>query len=50
MSDPAARQALGAAGRSRVETHHSWASSMVRLDRIIEDCLQRYHGREPRRA
>jgi hypothetical protein len=50
MSDPAARQALGAAGRSRVETHHSWASSMARLDRIIEDCLQRYHGREPRRA
>jgi hypothetical protein len=42
MRDPAARQALGAAGRARVETHHSWSSSMAKLDRIIEGCLQRY--------
>ena len=40
MGDPAARQALGAAGRARVESHHSWANSMVRLDGIIDACLQ----------
>lgn len=45
MNDPAARDALGRAGRARVESHHSWAGSMVRLDRIIADCLERYRQR-----
>lgn len=43
MQNPTARQALAAAGRARVETHHSWAASMAKLDRIIERCLQQYH-------
>lgn len=36
LDDPAERQRLAAAGRSRMETHHSWAGSMARLDKIIE--------------
>ena len=50
MEDPAARQALAAAGRARVERSHNWASSMAKLDRIIESCLQRYHAGKQRRA
>jgi polysaccharide biosynthesis protein PslH len=50
MLDPAARQALASAARRRVETHHNWAHSMTQLDRIIADCLQRFHGRAQRRA
>jgi hypothetical protein len=50
MSDRAARQRLAAAGRSRVETHHSWASSMAKLDRIIEACLETYRAGEGLRA
>lgn len=45
MGDPAARNALGRASRARVESNHSWAGSMARLDRIIEDCL-RHYGRD----
>ncbi len=49
MLDPQARNALGAAGRQRVESHHSWDNSMVRLDEIIERCLHRYrHGTDRR--
>lgn len=43
MQDPAARQALAAAGRARVETHHSWGASMAKLDQIINVCRQRFH-------
>lgn len=50
MQDRSARQALAVAGRGRVETHHSWAAAMTKLDRIIEACLQRYHGGEKQRA
>lgn len=42
MGDPVERERLAIAGRARVASHHSWASSMVRLDRIIEACLQGY--------
>jgi len=42
MGDPAERERLAAAGRTRITSHHSWDSSMVRLDRIIEACLQSY--------
>src|SRR3546814_6132040 len=41
MDDGAARRALANAGRARVETNHSWARSVARLDRLIDDCLQR---------
>ncbi len=52
MSDPAARQRLAAAGRARVESHHSWPSSMARLDRIVESCLERHRGggQDPQRT
>lgn len=39
LEDPAERARLAAAGRARMLSHHSWASSMRRLDRIIERCL-----------
>ncbi len=45
MGDPQARNSLGQAGRARVASHHSWANSMIRLDGIIEGCLQRYRER-----
>ena len=41
MADPAARESVAKAGRARVESHHSWAGSMVRFDRLVEDCLAR---------
>ena len=33
------RRRLAESGRARVLSHHSWSSSMARLDGIIEDCL-----------
>lgn len=39
-SDPGRRNALGRAGRERVLSHHAWASSMRRLDTIIERRLE----------
>src|SRR3546814_19568789 len=50
MDDGAARRALANAGRARVETNHSWARSMARLDRLIDDCLQRRGSTEQRLA
>ena len=44
MSDGTARQRLAAAGRARVETHHSWARSMAKLDRIVEACLDSHRA------
>jgi len=41
MNDRAVRQRLAVAGRLRIETHHSWANSMAKLDGIIEACLAR---------
>ena len=42
MGDPAERARLAVAGRARITSHHSWDSSMVRLDGIIETCLRNY--------
>lgn len=39
LVDASDRQRLARAGRERMLTHHAWASSMRRLDRIIERCL-----------
>ncbi|MBV9892157.1 MAG: TIGR03087 family PEP-CTERM/XrtA system glycosyltransferase, partial [Rhizobacter sp.] len=36
------RQRLAHAGRSRVLSHHAWASSMKRLDGIVERCLRTF--------
>src|SRR3546814_14059043 len=50
MDDGAARRVLANAGRARVETNHSWARSMARPDRLIDDCLHPRGSRseEPR--
>jgi sugar transferase (PEP-CTERM/EpsH1 system associated) len=39
LGDAAARDRLGRAARQRVESHHSWAASMRKLDGIIAACL-----------
>jgi len=50
MRNPSDRQALAAAGRARVETHHSWTASMAKLDHIIAGCLHRYNSGDKRPA
>jgi sugar transferase (PEP-CTERM/EpsH1 system associated) len=40
LEDPGERSRLAAAGRSRMETNHSWEGSMRKLDGLIESCLQ----------
>ncbi len=35
------RRRFSESGRRRVMSHHAWAGSMVRLDRIVERCV---HG------
>jgi glycosyltransferase involved in cell wall biosynthesis len=42
LEDPAERARLAAAGRARVVSHHAWASSMKRLDAIIDRCLTEF--------
>ena len=44
------RQRFAAAGRARIETHHSWPNSMAKLDRIVEACIESHWGSEPRHA
>jgi polysaccharide biosynthesis protein PslH len=39
LRDPAERRRLAVAGRERMLSHHAWARSMQRLDRIIDRCL-----------
>lgn len=36
LEDPSERRRLARAGRARVESHHTWAASMRKLDSIIE--------------
>lgn len=50
MTNREARHQLAVAGRARVESHHSWANSMVKLDGIIEACLKGHEGGERRPA
>ena len=40
LEDPTARARLAVAGRSRMETNHSWEGSMRKLDGLIESCLE----------
>ena len=42
IQEPAERQRLAKAGRSRMLSHHAWDKSMRRLDGIIEQCLGEY--------
>ena len=39
LGDVDERRRLSSVGRERMLSHHAWASSMLRLDRIIERCL-----------
>lgn len=39
MTQARTRRQYAEAGRARMESHHAWAGSMRRLDRIIEVCL-----------
>lgn len=41
LEDPAARARLAAAGRARVESHHSWDGSLRRLDAAMSRCSRR---------
>ncbi len=47
LADPARRDALSRAARARVISHHSWASSLRRMEELIERCAGR---RQARRA
>jgi sugar transferase (PEP-CTERM/EpsH1 system associated) len=51
LEDPAERARLSRSGRARVLSHHSWHSSMQRLDRVIERCMKTYssENREDRK-
>jgi sugar transferase (PEP-CTERM/EpsH1 system associated) len=40
LSSPAQRERLARAGRERVLSHHSWASSMRRVDALIAGAIQ----------
>jgi len=44
LGDRAERARLAAAGRARMVSHHSWPSSMRRLDAIIERCLRAHRA------
>lgn len=48
MTDSALRQRFAAAGRARIETHHSWTNSMAGLDRIVKTCIESHWGSETR--
>lgn len=50
MTDRAARQRLAITGRSRVESHHSWENSMIKLDQIIKASLESYRPLGKQRA
>lgn len=39
LSDPKERERLALAGRARMESHHSWAGAMAKLDGIISRTL-----------
>ena len=40
MHSPELRNQFAAAGRRRMETHHSWTKSMQRLDAIVANCTE----------
>jgi polysaccharide biosynthesis protein PslH len=40
VDNPAERQRLAVAGRERMQSHHAWTRSMVRLDGIIERAIE----------
>jgi sugar transferase (PEP-CTERM/EpsH1 system associated) len=48
LGSAAERSHFARAGRERVLSHHSWASSMRRLDQLIAGAVERRAGRERR--
>lgn len=42
VGDPTERARIGHAGRARILSHHSWPSSMERLDHIVERSMAPY--------
>lgn len=42
LADPARRATLARAARERVLSHHSWASSLRRMDALVERCLAQW--------
>jgi sugar transferase (PEP-CTERM/EpsH1 system associated) len=42
LDSPDERRRLALAGRQRILSHHSWARSMLRLDGIVERCIERF--------
>lgn len=45
LENPAERHRLAEAGRARMLSNHDWEASMIRLDGIIDACLQGYRGK-----
>lgn len=43
LDDPAERARLALAGRARMLSHHSWESSMRRLDQTIARCIEGFY-------
>jgi sugar transferase (PEP-CTERM/EpsH1 system associated) len=39
LNDPAERHRMSRAGRTRMESNHSWDASLRKLDGLIEECL-----------
>jgi sugar transferase (PEP-CTERM/EpsH1 system associated) len=46
LEQPDERRRLALAGRERMLSHHAWANSMERLDRIIERCIAGFDSRK----
>ncbi|HEX5473158.1 MAG TPA: TIGR03087 family PEP-CTERM/XrtA system glycosyltransferase [Vicinamibacterales bacterium] len=46
LGNPGERARLSAAGRARMLSHHSWTTSMARLDGIVERCLDQARARQ----
>ncbi len=47
LEDPEERRRFAEAARARVLSHHSWETSMGKLDRMIDDCIARTSGARP---
>jgi len=45
LDDPAQRMRLATAGRARMLSNHAWASSMKKLDSVIEHCIGSFAAR-----
>lgn len=44
LTNPEQRKRLALAGRTRMESHHSWAGAMAKMDRIIDQTMAKGTG------